>query len=114
MPPGTLCPGLGSRLGGGLHGRNRGFRSVSLIKAGLELELFFGRSILPTIFPHPRTSILSLAVTSFRVGSALDKTNGGFLYPRPPTRSRPRLGGLVALHGGAMRRSRAITKKRNV
>ena len=38
---------------------------------------------------HPRTLVLVFAVTLFCVGSALDKTNRGFLTT---TRSQPRLG----------------------
>ena len=37
---------FGSRLGGGLHAGDCGFSSVSLIKAGFLVVLFFGRSIL--------------------------------------------------------------------
>ena len=46
---------------------------------------------------HPRAPVLSCAVTLFRVGSDVIKTNRGFL---PPTRSQPRLGLVV---GGWMR-----------
>ena len=46
-------------------------------------------------FGHPRTPVLSFAVTLFRVGLILNKTNLGL---RTPTRSQPRLG-LVARCG---------------
>ena len=47
------------------------------------------QSRIPTsVLAHPRTSVLSFAVTLFRVGSALDKTNRGFLTT---ARSQPRV-----------------------
>ena len=45
---------------------------------------------------HPRTSVLSFTVILIRVGSALDKTNRGFLLP---TRSQPPLGSVARSRG---------------
>ena len=82
-PPASAAPRL--RLGWGFCGPRGGRSSFPrLVSARI------GTSHTP-----PRTSVLSFAVTLFRVGSALDKTNCGFL---PPTRSRPRVG-LVARCG---------------
>ena len=71
------------------------------------------RRVVRSTPPGARASVISFAVTLFRVGSALDKRNRGFL---PPTRSQPRLGlvagsrGPTQIHIRGFRRMRASRK----